>query len=111
MASPRHPSRILLVLAFLGAAGPLVPAAQAQPGLVLISGTVVDADGAGLPGVQIEVMETGLVVTTNAKGHFRLPLPPGTYRIVASMAGFSTQVRETVTAVSSPQRSLPPSPR
>jgi len=73
-----------------------------------IRGTVVDARGGALPGATVEVSSPALqgsrVAITGAGGSFQLPaLPPGTYRVVISLAGFGkaeqqVQVRLDATA-------------
>lgn len=67
-----------------------------------ISGTVVDPSGAVVPSVKIVVknVSTGSVANaaTNSVGVFDAPnLPPGTYDLTASAAGFSTLVRNRIT--------------
>ena len=64
-----------------------------------ITGTVVDEQGGALPGVTVTSQGNGPVLTfvTGAEGQFRfLNLPPGTYKITTSLAGFTTIVREDV---------------
>ena len=63
-----------------------------------ISGTVHDASGAVLPGVEITATqtETGIARTTitNETGFYVLPsLPLGPYRMEAALAGFRTFVQ------------------
>jgi hypothetical protein len=67
-----------------------------------VSGTVVDASGAVIPNVTIVATNAATGVTanavTNAVGVFNAPnLPPASYEISASAAGFETQVRRNVT--------------
>src|SRR3974390_2264098 len=67
-----------------------------------ISGTVVDPSGAVIADVKIAVTNasTGSVANaaTNSVGVFVAPnLPPGTYELSASEAGFSTLVRNHIT--------------
>ena len=74
----------MLALATLGA----------QAGNGTLTGTVVDAQGAALPGAVVAVTEeaTGAVRTipSNHEGVFRLAaLPPGRYRVEVTMDGFS----------------------
>src|SRR5881296_2215257 len=73
--------------------GPVWGQATAQ-----ISGTVHDASGAVLPGVEITATQTdtGIARTTvtNETGFYVLPsLPLGPYRLEAALAGFRTFVR------------------
>src|SRR2546422_7729560 len=62
-----------------------------------LSGTVTDATGALIPGVEITAAqtETGVVSTTltNESGTYQFPsLQPGPYRVAASLAGFQGQI-------------------
>ena len=66
-----------------------------------ISGTIVDASGSVVPGVKIVLKNasTGSIANaaTNSVGVFDAPnLPPGTYDLSASAAGFSTLVRKAI---------------
>lgn len=67
----------------------------------VIAGTVRDASGGVLPGARVTA--TGPAVTesvmavTAADGGFALQVPPGTYRLVIELDGFSPQVEEAVT--------------
>ena len=73
-----------------------------------IRGTVVDARGGGLPGATVDVTSPSLqgsrTTVTGAGGSFQLPaLPPGTYKVTVTLAGFGkaeqqTQVRLDATA-------------
>src|SRR5262252_5391855 len=69
-----------------------------------IAGLVTDPSGGALPGVAIEVVsrETGHVrsAVTGPDGFFTVPLVnPGIYRVTATLSGFRTTARETVTVV------------
>jgi hypothetical protein len=82
----------------------LAPSLQAQSRVTAadVTGTVVDASGAALPGVTVTItnVETNVSRTavTDTRGHYRAPaLPPGTYRVSAAMSGFGDQKREPVT--------------
>jgi len=66
-----------------------------------IEGTITDAQGTALPGVQVEARSPALVgvntVYTNARGLYRFPaLPPGVYEITASLGGFNTTVTRDI---------------
>ena len=66
-----------------------------------IRGTVVDANGVGLPGATVDVSSPALQgarsTVTGAGGAFQVPaLPPGTYRVVISLAGFGKAERQTL---------------
>src|SRR5437762_10910399 len=67
-------------------------------GTAQISGTVKDASGAVLPGVELTATQTatGLVRTavSNETGSYILPnLPVGPYKLEAALAGFRTFVQ------------------
>jgi len=84
----------LFVLGLLGAALGL---AQTTGG---IQGWIVDSSNAPLPGVTIEASGTSLqgkrAITTGRDGTYRLPaLPPGLYKLRASLPGFAS-VEKTV---------------
>ncbi len=74
--------------------------AQRQTGR--ITGTVLDADSNPLPGVTIEISSPSLLggvqaQFTSAKGSYRfVNLPPGTYKLVFKLEGFTTLNRENV---------------
>lgn len=75
--------------------------AQSQATTGLIQGTVVDPNGAIIPGavVKIENTETGFArtVTTNSDGFFSAPLLPlGKYRATATAQGFSNSIAENI---------------
>jgi hypothetical protein len=76
-------------------------AAQTQITTAVIEGTVVDASGAVLPGVDVEVrnVDTNLTrtLTTDRDGRFvALQLPPGRYTVTFKLSGFATLVQENV---------------
>jgi carboxypeptidase family protein/TonB-dependent receptor-like protein len=71
--------------------------AQSQITTGQIQGLVQDANGAVVPGVNVEVknLETNLsrTVTTNEEGRYvALALPPGNYSVTATKQGFATTV-------------------
>src|SRR5688572_22406881 len=76
---------------------PGVAAAQAT-----LSGEVRDTTGAVLPGVTVEAASPALsekvrTAVTDGSGRYRLePLPPGTYTLTFSLAGFVPSKREDV---------------
>jgi hypothetical protein len=79
---------VLLALTVSGAAF-----AQSQAINGTIEGTIVDDQGAVLPGVTVTVTNTDTgdtrVVVTNESGLYRAPLLPlGTYRVSAELQGF-----------------------
>src|ERR1051325_3264181 len=66
-----------------------------------LGGTVSDATGALMPGVQVTATNnaTGIVntVITNEAGAYQFAsLQPGTYKVVAELSGFQTQVTNNV---------------
>jgi hypothetical protein len=67
-----------------------------------ITGLVTDQSAAAVPGVTVEVTNTATgqirTAVTGADGFYSvLQLPPGPYRITATLAGFRTVLREGVT--------------
>src|SRR5262245_46834514 len=75
--------------------------AQSQITTGVIDGTVVDASGAVLPGVDVEIrnVDTNLVrtFTSDRNGRFvALQLPPGKYTVTLKLSGFSTLSLENV---------------
>ncbi|HEV8269264.1 MAG TPA: TonB-dependent receptor [Thermoanaerobaculia bacterium] len=66
-----------------------------------IEGTVVDASRSPLPGVTVAATSPALqgdrTALTDAGGRFRLSLlPPGSYKVTATLAGFAPKERATV---------------
>ena len=97
-----------LVLALVLVAPAASAAAQSQAINGTIEGTVVDAQGAVLPGVTITVVNTDTgdqrVVVTNESGLFRAPLLPlGAYRVVRGAAGLQ-EIRADRRAACRPAR-------
>ena len=87
--SPRRLVFLLLALAFLGLR---VNVAQAQT-TGGIEGTVSDANGAPLPGASVDLRSPSLqgprTAVTNANGRYRFPsIPPGSYTVSCTLAGF-----------------------
>ena len=74
----------------------LVPVlSRAQDATGRIAGTITDATGAVIPGVQVTVTNTATQVSrktnTNADGYYQiLALPIGNYKVTAEHGGFST---------------------
>jgi hypothetical protein len=71
--------------------------AQAQNGV--ISGTVKDSQGGALPGATVMLEGSGPSRTfiTEGDGQYRfLAVPPGTYKLTASLAGFQGSVRDGI---------------
>jgi hypothetical protein len=89
----KHIGWVLLVLTLLL---PAVARAQAT-----IAGTVRDASGGVLPGVDVEVTGAALLVPRNVQtdsgGLYRfVELPPGTYNLTFNLTGFTRVVREGI---------------
>ncbi|PYS36562.1 MAG: hypothetical protein DMG14_24175, partial [Acidobacteria bacterium] len=77
-------------------------AAFAQTDRGTITGTVLDASGAVIPGATVEAKNTGtgLVYTAGSSetGNYTLPqLPAGTYEITVTLPGFKKFVRTGIT--------------
>jgi hypothetical protein len=75
--------------------------ASAQEARGTIQGRVTDASGAAIPGATVEVLNiaTGVVTstTTNVEGSYRASfLNPGTYKVTASLEGFTKFVSENI---------------
>jgi hypothetical protein len=89
---------IALTLAAVGGAN-----AQSQITTAVIEGDVLDASGAVLPGVDVEIrnVDTNLTrsLTTDRDGRFiALQLPPGRYTVTLKLSGFATLALENVLA-------------
>ena len=79
----------------------VVVSAEAQTGDGSLRGYVKDDQGAVLPGVTVTatspVLLTPVVGVSDSGGYYRLlSLPPGTYTIVAELAGFASSRREGI---------------
>src|SRR5437016_5711536 len=76
---------------------PCIAAAQSQ-----ITGAVKDESGAVLPGVTVEASSPVLIeksrsTVTDSEGRYRIvDLRPGTYKLMFSLSGFSTLVKDGV---------------
>ena len=75
----------------------LLPAVLGAQESATLSGQVEDTSGGGLPGVTVAVTENATgrqdVVVTDAGGAFRVAaLPPGVYRVEASLSGFANMI-------------------
>src|SRR5499427_1736041 len=93
MGRAKHTGWVLLVLSLL-----LPGVARAQ---ATITGTVKDASGAVLPGVDVEAAGTTLLtprtVQSDTNGIYRIvELPPGTYTLTFSPSGFTRVVRDGI---------------
>jgi hypothetical protein len=79
----------------------VVPLVHAQRETGSIRGTVVEKDGAPLPGVTVTVTSPALQGAGNAlsasDGLYRFPaLPPGRYKLEAKLQGFKTFIRDGI---------------
>jgi hypothetical protein len=89
----------VLALLFLVSVNPI--AAQTQITTGVIQGSVADASGAVLPGVDVTIVNTETNLTQNRTtdnlGRFTfLQLPPGPYKATFRLAGFGTVVQENI---------------
>ncbi len=79
----------------------LPQALLAQGNLGAITGVVTDSSGGVVPEAAIKTTQISTGVTSTVKtstaGYYRLPLPPGTYRMEASREGFKTAVADSIT--------------
>ncbi|PYR57312.1 MAG: hypothetical protein DMF85_14055, partial [Acidobacteria bacterium] len=78
---------------------PALATAQIEQGRII--GTVIDAQGAILPGVTVTAKSPALIgtrsVITESDGRYRFPaLPSGNYALTYELAGFTTLVREGI---------------
>jgi hypothetical protein len=105
--------RLLIVLLTVLAIGVPSSVALAQSGTTRtsLSGTVLDADGGGLPGAAVEVKNaaTGVVIRTmtSSTGTYDVPaIDAGRYVITVTLNGFKTAVLTDVELLSGAPRSL-----
>ena len=84
---------------YIGLAAALWLAAALSISAEEIRGVVTDAaDGLPLPGVNLHLIGTRLGAVSDTGGVYAIPnVPPGNYRLRASMVGYRTAVREDVT--------------
>jgi hypothetical protein len=92
--SSAHSSRVVFSIAMLLALSSLSAWAQSSSGGT-VSGQVKDQQGLAVPGVEVKIIEpstnTTLLTVSNQSGRFIIPdVSPGTYDIVFTKAGFST---------------------
>src|SRR5690242_6925411 len=99
----RHSTRAAVLALVLTA----IPSLLHAQTLGIVAGVVKDASGAVLPGVTIEAASPALIekvrtATTDGSGLYRIVnLPPGTYSVTFSLAGFNTVKREGVNVAAS----------
>ena len=92
---------IALVSVTLLLALPATAVAQARLTGADLDGTVIDQTEAVLLGAKIAVtnVETGITrtVLTDSRGYYHVPaLPPGTYALTVTLAGFATQTHDHI---------------
>ena len=80
---------------------PLSSPAQTLTTAADLTGVVLDASGAVLPGATITVLNTETNATrttvTDGEGRYRVAaLPPGIYRVTAELTGFARETREAL---------------
>jgi Carboxypeptidase regulatory-like domain len=79
----------------------LVNSVSAQLSTTFLRGTVVDPAGAAISGAQMKLADAtsgfSRTVATNGHGQYQfLQVPPGTYVVMASAAGFASEKKEDV---------------
>ena len=90
---------LFVFLAFLMLFSSLAFSQSKETGAII--GSVIDQQGAPLPGVTVTVSSPNLMGTrtalTEADGSYRFPaLPPGDYKVKAELDGFKTVIRENI---------------
>src|SRR5918995_278833 len=95
----RSASLVLIASALLATAGS--SATQTRATTADLSGLVLDASNAVVPGAVVTATNAATGVersgTTERDGRYSIPaLPPGTYTVKASLAGFQPQVAENI---------------
>ena len=93
------PRWAIAVFAIAILAVPTLTFAQTERGT--ITGVVMDSTKAAVPGVSVKVINTGTnvattVVSSESGSYSAANLPPGTYRIEATLQGFQTSNVEGV---------------
>jgi outer membrane receptor protein involved in Fe transport len=70
--------------------------ALAQGDLGALTGTVLDSSGAAIPGASVDVTNTETAahwsIKSSSAGYYRVPVPPGSYRVEAQVEGFKKGV-------------------
>lgn len=89
------------VFATIGIAGLTIPSARAQTITGVITGTIVDASGAAVPGAPVTLLNpaTGLrqSATSSASGDFVFPsVQPATYSVIVEAQGFKRYERKDI---------------
>src|SRR5438067_11850922 len=96
----RFTARLCAAVVMLGLAS--APARAQGSFFTSLSGTVVDASGAVIPGADVKIKNNGTGAEYNtmtaSDGGFSMPsLPGGTYAVTVSLMGFKTAVLNSVT--------------
>lgn len=100
MTIPNHLIKLIAPCLLLFVLCPFLNSTAAQTATATLSGTILDQNGAVVPGVAVTVVNEATSIsrdaTTNQSGQFTVTfLPPGTYTITAKRDGFaSVQVRD-----------------
>lgn len=90
---------MILLCAFLLVYSSIALSQSKETGAII--GTVIDEEGAPLPGVNITISSPNIMgdrtTVTDVSGRFRVPaLPPGVYSAKAELPGFNTVVRKEI---------------
>src|SRR5882762_3423975 len=93
--------RMFCVIILLGCSlGLLSRPTYGQGNLGAITGTVQDPSGAVVPDAALTItnIETGVKWTaeSSSAGYYRVPVPPGTYRLEAQKQGFKTEIADRI---------------
>src|SRR5882762_3848181 len=93
--------RMFCVIILLGCTLDLLSSpAYGQGNLGAITGTVQDPSGALVPDAALTItnIETGVKWTaeSSSAGYYRVPVPPGTYRLEAQKQGFKTEIADRI---------------
>ena len=91
----------LRLIAIIGLAALIPGSVWAQAYSSSLTGLVTDASGAAVPAVEVKLTDVNkgydYTAQTNESGRYLLrSLPPGTYRLTATAAGFKASVREGI---------------
>jgi TonB-dependent receptor len=71
---------------------PATAKAQAGAAKAIITGKVLDASDAAVPGAKVQLDPLGITVVSDDQGGFRMPeVPSGKYKITVSYVGFASQ--------------------
>ena len=89
------------LITFIGLAALIPASVWAQVYSSSLTGLVTDPSGAAVPGVEVKLTDVNkgydYTAQTNEQGRYLLrSLPPGTYRLTATAAGFKASVREGI---------------